>query len=354
MTTVKTQRDKTAMKAAIAPARQRIDPLVVDKVVLPGYFVTVIGLYLDTWAHKHLAISGVEDFFTPYHLALYAGLLLNIVTMAGLVWVGRRNGASWRGAIPAGYQLSVLGMGLFALGGVGDMLWHTLFGIEEGFDAGYSPTHLLVAIAIALIVTGPLRAAGARRQVGNLLPAVLAATFFWSLISVLTLFIHPFVTPVASQLLDPAGNPARMDQLQGSGLAAIIVQTVAFCAILFTLMRQWRLPAGSLTLFFGFNGLLLSVVEDHFFLIPGALVAGILLDLICHTLPVDVTSRRHLHLFTFLLPFLVFIVYFGNLMLQTGIWWTIHLWLGASVMAGFIGLGLGYLAFPAVAARPFD
>ncbi len=38
--------------------------------------------------------------------------------------------------------------------------------------------------------------------------------------------------------------------------------------------------------------------------------------------------------------------YFVDLMLTTGIVWTIHLWLGSCIMAGVVGLMLSYLLVP--------
>ena len=44
------------------------------------------------------------------------------------------------------------------LGGAGDIVWHTLFGIEAGIEALLSPTHLLLAFGGAVAVSGPLHA----------------------------------------------------------------------------------------------------------------------------------------------------------------------------------------------------
>ncbi len=38
--------------------------------------------------------------------------------------------------------------------------------------------------------------------------------------------------------------------------------------------------------------------------------------------------------------------YFVDLMLTTGIVWTIHLWLGSCIVAGVVGLVLSYLLVP--------
>ncbi|MEZ4662017.1 MAG: hypothetical protein R2911_31085 [Caldilineaceae bacterium] len=45
---------------------------------------------------------------------------------------------------------------------MGDLIWHELFGIEQDFEALISPTHLMLGAGLALIVSGPLRAALAR------------------------------------------------------------------------------------------------------------------------------------------------------------------------------------------------
>lgn len=56
-----------------------------------------------------------------------------------------------------GYELAFLGTPLFALGGVGDLAWHQLFGIERGIEALLSPTHLLLITSMIMIVSAPFR-----------------------------------------------------------------------------------------------------------------------------------------------------------------------------------------------------
>ncbi len=100
-----------------------------------------MGLFLDGWAHTH----GRADvtFFTPWHAVLYSG---HLAATAYLFIAFIRNvarGCAWRDALPAGYGLSLIGGILFAIGGLGDLIWHTLFGIEQNVEALFSPTHLL-------------------------------------------------------------------------------------------------------------------------------------------------------------------------------------------------------------------
>src|SRR3970040_2009823 len=78
------------------------------------------GLYLDGWAHAH--ISNLETFFTPWHSVLYSGFLGQAAVLAGLFVRNLRRGESFSTALPRSYGLSLVGAGLFTLGGVGDML----------------------------------------------------------------------------------------------------------------------------------------------------------------------------------------------------------------------------------------
>jgi hypothetical protein len=55
-----------------------------------------------------------------------------------------------------------------------------------------------------------------------------------------------------------------------------------------------------------------------------------------------------LRLFAFLVPLVLYLCYFLTLMLTNTVLpvWSIHLWLGASVMAGMVSLALSYLLVP--------
>ena len=47
--------------------------------------------------------------------------------------------------------------------------------------------------------------------------------------------------------------------------------------------------------------------------------------------------------FAFLVPFVMTFSLFVILQLSASIWWTTHMWVGVSCMAGAVGLGLGAL-----------
>src|SRR5438445_1003143 len=115
------------------------------------------GVFLDGWAHNHGKVD--NTFFTPWHAVLYSGYgALAGVLLAALAR-NHATGLAWRVALPEGYRPSLLGALVFAVAGLGDMIWHTLFGIEVGTAALLSPTHLMLATGGALMVSGPLRQA---------------------------------------------------------------------------------------------------------------------------------------------------------------------------------------------------
>src|SRR5690349_14190348 len=72
------------------------------------------GLYLDGWAHTH---ELPDTFFTPWHGMIYSGFLLAalflVSTFARRRWLGQ--------LMPTGYGLSLVGVGLFLIGGAADL-----------------------------------------------------------------------------------------------------------------------------------------------------------------------------------------------------------------------------------------
>src|SRR5215510_16042270 len=99
--------------------------------LLSSWFVT--GIFLDGWAHHHVAT--LETFFTPWHGVLYSGFLaLSLFLSVTLIYY-HRQGYSWSQAMPAGYELSLWGAIIFGLSGGADLIWHTLFGIEVNIEA---------------------------------------------------------------------------------------------------------------------------------------------------------------------------------------------------------------------------
>lgn len=157
--------------------------------------LVIAGIFQDGWAHNHGLVD--QSFLTPWHAVLYGTMALNGLVLLGYGLLNLRRGYSMRNGLPYGYWLSAIGVVLFLVGGLLDMAWHALFGIEEDINALISPTHVLLALAAAFVLSGPIRSVAKRvsadaparwRDVG---PAILAAASMLSLLAFFTMYANP-------------------------------------------------------------------------------------------------------------------------------------------------------------------
>lgn len=315
------------------------------------------GLYLDGWAHNHDKTD--TSFFTVWHAFFYSGYLLAAFVFVATLWVNRRKGTPWHTlwqmSLPAGYSLSLLGLLIFAVGGVGDLLWHEIFGIEQGFEALFSPTHLMLGIGQALIVTGPLRAAWSRPgQRLTWMTAGPALVSLCALISVLTFFMmaaHPLANNIAGAYHDYDSNTG-----QTAGVMGLLVTTAILIAPLLLALRRWRLPAGSLILVWGINTVAMAVVNwrqrDTLWQMLAMLAAVVVAEGVRLRLEPLMNNRGALRTFAALAPFLLMGSYFIALLSTEGTRWSVHLWTGTVVESALVGWLLSYLVVPP--AMPFD
>jgi hypothetical protein len=310
--------------------------------ILAAYFVG--GLYLDGWAHTHGKVD--QSFFTPWHAALYSGQLLMVIILVGVLVRNVWRGATLREALPRGYNLSLVGVLLWFIGGPGDLIWHTLFGIEESVEALYSPTHLLLALGLTLAVSGPLRAAYHRsvdemRRPIDQLPMILSLTFTLSVVTFFIMIAHPISN------LWGTGWSDYSDEARG--VAGIMLDAALLTGAVLLIVRQWKLAPGALTIVFTINAILMGFLfagpHPTTFVIARAL-AGVIADLLRWWLKPAVTRPTALRAFATLVPMVIFALYFLAAQLSVTISWTIHLWAGSIVIAGAIGFLLSLLVAP--------
>jgi hypothetical protein len=83
----------------------------------------IVGLFLDGWAHDN--VPELESFLTPWHAVFYSGFVATAGWMAWLVGRNLRRGSQGLAAVPVGCGLGLAGVGVFAVGGVGDAIWHS-------------------------------------------------------------------------------------------------------------------------------------------------------------------------------------------------------------------------------------
>lgn len=291
------------------------------------------GVLLDGRAHTH---GADETFFTLEHAIFYSAFVAMGLLLGVRIARNRRTTTSWRAAIPPGYELSLVGIALFAVGGVGDMLWHELFGVEADIEALLSPTHLLLVVGAGLFVSGPVRAALTRNPsssslFGRYVP-VIAATVTLSLFTFITLYLNPVTEPVAS-----AAHSAA-ETATATGLAGILVTTTILMTFVLLLVLRFDLPRGSLTLLLGGNALAMAIVNGHAQFVAVFALAGLVADGLYRQLDPSVGRPWSLRLFAAVVPTVLFGAYFLGLWAVTGIAWTLHLWTGAIVTAGLVGL----------------
>jgi hypothetical protein len=297
------------------------------------------GGYLDSWAHRHLA--GLETFVTPWHAVLYSGMFAILGVLAITALRNRGRGNSPDQVLPAGYGLSLVGCVLFGIGGVIDMFWHLRFGIELSLAALISPPHLLLMGSLALIVTGPLRAAWRRPATRAPLTAVISASLLLSVFTFFGQFDQPLVNTWAAT---QAAGPNTVRYVQQLGILGLMMQTALLTGVVLYLLSRFTLPFGSITLLVGLNGVFLGALEQNFDLIPVAIIGGLLADGVLLWLKPGPQRVGALRVAAFLGPVGVSSLYLLVVELTRGVGWPIALWLGSIVVSGGIGLLLSYLA----------
>jgi hypothetical protein len=315
----------------------------------------VAGGFLDGWAHNHFGAT-LETFFTPWHAVLYSGFA---AVAALLLWVPVLNhgrGAAWRTAVPPGYGWSLAGVALFAAGGVLDLLWHRLFGIEVSVDALFSPSHLLLAAGGFLIGSGPLRAAWGRADppagarlwprlpLVPLLPMLVSAAYSLSVMTFMTQVFNPFVF-----FDSPGGRPPGdlVFQRERAGVLSILLESALLMGWVLFLLRRWQLPAGSVTVLFTINALLMSALRGTYRVAPVLVLAGVVADGLLWWWRPAIARPRALRAFAFVVPVALFTFYYAALGLGGApFWWSIHLLAGSVILAGVVGLLLSYLLCP--------
>jgi hypothetical protein len=320
------------------------------------------GAYLDVWAHVHK--PELETFFTPWHAVLYSGFFAVAAATAAPLLLLRRPRRAWLDALPPGYDLSLIGVLVFLLGGVLDMLWHIAFGIEADVEALISPSHLVLAVGSTLMLTGPLRAAW-RRPTTDVAPwpAMLSLAFLLSSLTFWTQYANHFgrpwpaagnrpTAPVFSVVApDPMFRNAEIQNLyvaHALGVASILLQAGFIAGIVLLALRRWgpRLPFGAFAVVLGLNALMLGAARDQMLLVPGAVVAGLAADALVRALSASPARPAALRVVAFGVPAIYFALFFAVIALTRGVWWSMPLWTGTIVLAGAVGWLASWLVVP--------
>jgi hypothetical protein len=350
MTTAKRTTERSGAPSASRPAQTGYPAasagFEIAAVVLSG--ALLFGAFLDGWAHNNLA-ADLETFFTPWHAVLYGGLGGFALFITGAALLNMTRGYRLLRALPRGYLISLFGVGLMSVSGFGDFLWHSIFGIEFGFDASVSPTHLSAAFGIVLIMGGGLRAAWQRRA----LPAdrarwgvlIVSAAFTLSAITIISQLLHPLVQPVASAALAPPAGVLDTPWYAWA-FGSFALQTLFTSLIVLLMVARWgrALPFGTFAAIFGINALLMASQVNAWAFVPVWALGGLAADALMRVF--DTTTRRGAWAFAAFAPVALYAVYFAFIVLTGGTWWRVHSITGVLTVVGVVGWVCGLLMWP--------
>lgn len=155
-----------------------------------------------------------------------------------------------------------------------------------------------------------------------------------ALVTCFTEYANPFFTPlagIARQTQPPSDG-------QAMGITSIIVQTTILMMGILLLLRRWIVPAGSITLLLASVVTLGGVPHHEFRFIPGGVLAGLVADRLLMYLRPSVERPAALRVCPFVVPALLSTAYILALAATEGIGWSVHLWMGAIVIASIVGV----------------
>lgn len=311
------------------------------------------GVFTDGWAHFNR--PGLETFFTPWHAFLYSGLGVMTLWLTAVAW--RASGGDIRAAkasLPRGYGLTFVGAALFGLGGLSDLIWHQIFGIEIAVDALLSPTHLLLGAGGILILTTGMRSQGllgsAEKGQWNA-PAKVSLALTLAIVVFFLLYVSPFIEPrpLVNFTPTPEGTPGH-DAAELPVMAALAFYLVTTLIITLPLIFMTRgrssVPAGGAVLVVSTVAILPVIIDD----LPGVPLAGafgavlgaVVFELVHRTLLVQSADRTRVWAAPGLLALLVWSGDMAGLALADALRWPVSLWSGVIILSALVAAATGF------------
>ncbi|MBV8424380.1 MAG: hypothetical protein JO349_04255 [Candidatus Eremiobacteraeota bacterium] len=313
------------------------------------------GFLLDSWAHLHVP---VETFFTPYHGVFYAAMATGAVVLIVTALRNRSKGYTGWNVLPAPYQQAMIGVPIFFLGGVGDLIWHTIFGIEDRVEAVTSPTHLIIGLGVLIVTSAPIRSAlESRDELKTLfsqLPLLFSIATWLEFIHLGTAYVFE---PAAARIYTPPNgilyspdyftNSTLLLYKVGAGVAIVLLQTLILMLFVVWVASRFKLrPGAMVVLFLTANCIIAAALTNDTLLfvtyVIMSVVAGIVADILIAGAdgPLQPPALR---VFGFVVPVVYYGTYFAVTALSGGVWMNPSLVGGALVWAGVAGVGLTLL-----------
>jgi hypothetical protein len=340
---------------------------------------TLVALFWDGLRHNNL--TGVDNFFSPPHIAMYLGLT-GIGVWIAIVLLRYQKGLEqldWS-AVPRGYRLAFAALPLAAIAGPLDFIWHETYGFENQIDSTFSPPHQGLFYAGAMLAAIPAASAWQRRESAPPLRCFLPVVFSVTSVIAAMLFVVHQLLPfyggagvVATQgfqddiagradAFSPGADAVHTEGLSHAltnygddafpyyffsvhtAVAGILLFTIALMGAILLMRRRWRVPAGSLTIMGTFLALLWPMLSEYreAELIPALILAGVVGDLLLARF-----GDKRIRLFALLLPPALWAIFFLCVeFLQDGLGWEPTLWVGLLATTAGLGYAMSLLIFP--------
>ena len=311
----------------------------------------MIGLFLDGYAHTNL-IDELESFFTPWHAVFYSGFL---ASSAWVIWIIYKNvaaGYSVRRAIPPGYGPTVVGLMLFGFGGIGDGIWHTMFGVEAGIDALLSPTHFMLFTGGVLGLSTAIRTTRLRNT-GEAVAGPDRLPLFISLLLVtaaMAFFVAYVWVPGQPSILEVAYNAGTGEGQGAVGyfVSGLLVSTAVLLSPLIIVLRWWRPPIGTVATVWVVTNTAIAVSFDlHLGVALAVGVAGGLAgEIACVALNPGPSNRTASLITLAMIPVVAWSAFMVTYAIVGTIAWPPEIWAGSIVLSGLGAVGLGWISLP--------
>ena len=282
--------------------------------------LVVLGLYLDG---------------TAWRGVLYLGL----VGTAGWILTREQRSGAWSlRAVPAGYRLALIGVGLAMVAVAGDAVWHMLSGVEQGVARLVSPFHLVLFAGACLLGGSALRAAWSGPSPARV-PGLKA---FWPVVLSVTLVV------AATAFFFRDVSPLTAETVPADRQLGLLVQNLFFIAPVLLLLLRWQTPLGTFTVMAGSVAVALTTLTGLGLvgLVGAAVLGGTAADVAVAFLRPSPQRRWAVRAVAVLAPAVYWTAYFALLKVGYGAGWEPALWLGSVLWACLSGFTLALLMWP--------
>ena len=306
------------------------------------------AFFIDAWSHEN---EPVETFFTWSHALIYGGMIALVAILFFL-----------RKQIPNAYRVPLIGIPVFLVGGAADLVWHSIFGIEEGVDIILSPTHETIGLGLMLVSSGPvfsaLRYRSELRTLADQLPMLLSLASWLVMVHFATAYA---MDPAAGKINAPpdarsfspdyfTATAITYYKLVG-GVLVLLLQAFVMASFALFVATRFALRPGALTalLVLGNTICALPFTNDSPLLatvFAMSFIAGLAGDALIVRMGPPPHAPRAYRAYAVTVP----ATYVGVYVLATafggGSWWDWSVLTSMIVFAGVIGLGLSLLMMP--------